>query len=114
VDDEETVRSVGAAMLRQAGYGVITAQDGHSAVSLFAQRADEIDCVLLDLSMPHMDGQETFRELRQIQADVPVVLMSGYNEQEAVVRFAGKGLGGFIQKPFKLQDLQQVIQDVLG
>ncbi|MFH1467107.1 MAG: PAS domain S-box protein [Pseudomonadota bacterium] len=109
VDDEQTVRVVGAAMLRHGGYDVITARDGRAAVDLFASRGQEIDCVLLDLSMPQMDGQETFRELRRLRADVRVVLTSGYNEQDAVNRFAGKGLAGFIQKPYRAAELLAAI-----
>jgi signal transduction histidine kinase/CheY-like chemotaxis protein len=114
VDDEPTVRVVGSAMLRHGGYDVITARDGRAALEAFATRTDEIDCVLLDLSMPQLDGQETFRELRRIRPDVRVVLTSGYNEQDAVNRFAGKGLAGFIQKPYRASELLAAIAQALG
>ena len=110
VDDEPTVRTVGAAMLAHAGYDVLVAEDGHVALEIFGRRPQAIDCVLLDLSMPTMDGQETFRELRRVDPQVRVVLTSGYNEQEAVERFAGKGLAGFIQKPYRSADLLAVIR----
>jgi two-component system cell cycle sensor histidine kinase/response regulator CckA len=61
---------------------------------------EEIVCVLLDLTMPHMNGVEAFRGMRRIKPGVKVVLDSGYNEQDATQRFAGKGLAGFIQKPY--------------
>ena len=60
--------------------------------------------------MPPLDGEQTFRELRQIQPDVKVVMSSGYNEQEVTQRFVGKGLGGFIQKPYKLSTLRGVMR----
>ena len=113
VDDEETVRSVGAAMLRRSGYTVLTAEDGRAAVALFAERSDEIDVVVLDLAMPHMDGQETFRELRRLRADVRVLLSSGYNEQDAINRFAGKKLAGFIQKPYSSAAILEAVRSVL-
>jgi DNA-binding NtrC family response regulator len=61
--------------------------------------ADKIALILLDMTMPLMSGEETFRELKTIRPDVRVLLCSGYNEVEAVPRFTGKGLAGFIQKP---------------
>ena len=62
--------------------------------------------VLLDLTMPHMDGEETFRELRLINPEVRVVMSSGYTEQDITSRFAGKGLVGFVQKPYSLAELR--------
>jgi CheY-like chemotaxis protein len=61
--------------------------------------------VLLDLTMPGLEGQEVFRQIRHLRPEVPVVLMSGYNEQEAVAHFTGKNLAGFLQKPFTLEEL---------
>ena len=114
VDDEETVCTVGKRMLERAGFTVLTAPDGPQAVELFRQHADEIACVLLDLTMPHMDGEETFHELRRIRDDVRVIMSSGYNEQEVAQRFAGQGLAGFIQKPYRRADLLGKLQEVLA
>jgi DNA-binding NtrC family response regulator len=69
--------------------------------------------VLLDLTMPHLDGEETFRQMRMLNPKVRVILTSGFNQQEAITRFTGKGLAGFIQKPFELGSLIQVIRSVL-
>ena len=112
-DDEETVRLVGEAMLRRGGFDVITAPDGRRALEVFEERSDEIDCVVLDLAMPNMDGEETYRELRRITPDVKVLLSSGYNEQDAINRFAGKRLAGFIQKPYRAADLLGAVHQVL-
>jgi CheY-like chemotaxis protein len=68
--------------------------------------------VLLDLTMPVMDGEQAFTELRRLQPDVRVVLMSGFNRQEAVARFTGKGLASFLQKPFSMEALTEVMQAV--
>ncbi len=113
VDDEEQVRAVSKQTLELAGYKVITCEDGREGVEVFRQRADEIEAVLLDMTMPHMDGKETFRLMSSIKRDVRVVLMSGYNEQDATSSFSGKGLAGFIQKPFRTQDLLEKISDEL-
>ena len=110
IDDEETVRAVGATMLRIAGYEVLVAEDGRVAIELFSREPDDIDVVLLDLSMPRMDGQETFAALKELCQDVRVVLTSGYNEAEAVDRFDSEGLAGFVQKPYRLEDLVRAIE----
>jgi CheY-like chemotaxis protein len=74
------------------------------------ERQGEIDVVLLDVTMPRMGGEETFRQLRLLRPDVRVVLASGYSEQEATSQFAGKGLAGFIEKPFRAVDLLAKLQ----
>ena len=113
-DDEETVRTVAARMLERLGFNVVLAADGREAVQKFRAEPGRFTFVLLDLTMPHLDGEETFRQLRQIRPDVRVILTSGFNRQEAVTRFTGKGLAGFIQKPFELTNLTQVVRAVMG
>ncbi|WP_414662839.1 PAS domain-containing hybrid sensor histidine kinase/response regulator [Horticoccus sp. 23ND18S-11] len=105
VDDEETVRTVASRMLAVLGYTTECANDGREAVELYRADPSRFRIVLLDLTMPHLDGEETFRQLRHLNPGVRVVLMSGFNEQEAVSRFTGKGLAGFVQKPFDLESL---------
>jgi PAS domain S-box-containing protein len=112
-DDEETVCAVGKQMLSRMGFDVLTAADGREGVDVFHDHADEIVCVLLDLTMPHLDGDEAFREMRRIRPDVPVILCSGYNEQDATQRFAGKGLAGFLQKPYNMAALKEKLNEVL-
>jgi len=113
VDDEESVRTVVSQMATKIGFDVITASNGREAVEIFSDHADEITCVLLDLTMPHLDGEGTFRELRRIRSDVLVILCSGYNGQDATQRFTGKGLAGFIQKPYSMATLREKLQEIL-
>ena len=113
VDDEETVCTIAKRMLEWMGFDVLMAGDGREALEVFRDHADEIDCILLDLTMPRMDGEQAFRELRRIRSDVRVIMSSGYNEQEVTQRFAGKGLTGFIQKPFQLAGLAEKLREVL-
>lgn len=80
---------------------------------MFRERPMEITLVLLDMTMPRMSGEEAFREMRRIRPDVRVVLTSGYNEQEATTRFTGKGLAGFIQKPFTHASLLAKVREAL-
>jgi PAS domain S-box-containing protein len=114
VDDEETVRDVGRQMLERLGCEVLVCESGRDALDHFARAPDRFDCVLLDLTMPPPDGEETFRELRRLRRDVRVVLSSGYNEQDLIARFASKGLAGFIQKPYVLRRLREVLSRTLA
>lgn len=104
-DDEETIRSLGRRMLQRAGFDVVVAADGKEAIEKFAAQKGGIDLVILDLTMPHVDGEACYREMRLLQPDVMVILSSGYNEQDIVNRFAGKGLAGFVQKPYTTEEL---------
>ena len=113
IDDEENVRDVARVALEETGYAVLLARDGRKAIEVFSERADEIDAVLLDMSMPRMSGEETLAELRSIHPQVRVVLTSGYSEQEISEKFAGKGLAGFVQKPFRASELVNKIHGAL-
>ena len=113
VDDEDTVRSVLARMLRSFGYEAETAANGQEAVQLFHNGRDNFSTVLLDLTMPELDGAETFREINRIRPELPVILMSGYSEQDAVAKFGAQGLAGFLQKPFQPDALRALVAKVV-
>ncbi len=113
VDDEAAVRTVATAMIETCGLTVVTAEDGRDALDIFRARRDEIVVVLLDLTMPGMDGEETFLELRRIDPDLKVIISSGFDEKETTSRFADSGLAGFIQKPYGLRQLISRLRDVL-
>jgi len=112
VDDEETIRGIGREMLTELGFEVITAKDGREALEIFKKNMS-IATVILDLTMPHMDGEQCFRELRRLAPELKVIISSGYNEHEVTQKFVGKGLAGFIQKPYKLSTLRDVISKIL-
>jgi len=114
VDDEEIVRRTAAHALQRYGYTTLAAEDGARAVEFFRARSGGIALVLLDLTMPVMGGEDALRELQRIDPAVKVLLTSGYNEVEAVQRFAGKGLAGFIQKPYTSADLARKVKEVLA
>lgn len=113
VDDEETIRAVSSKLLRRLGLKVLTAEDGRQAVDLYRERRADIDLVLLDLTMPRMNGEEAYLELRQIAADVRVIMASGYCENDIAARFAGKGLVGCLQKPYTLTKLRLLLSTLL-
>jgi len=113
VDDEETVRSISKKLLSKLGLTVLTAEDGKQAVTLYEKHLAEIDLVLLDLTMPHMNGEEAYRAMRALDPDVKVVLASGYSESDIASRFAGKGLVGCLQKPYTLRKLRNLLSGAL-
>lgn len=112
VDDDETVRTVTRRILERSGFTVLLAADGVEALQVY-RATPGISLVILDMTMPHMDGEECFRELRHLDPGVRVLLTSGYNEQDATERFVGKGLAGFIQKPYRPADLLGKVEEVL-
>jgi PAS domain S-box-containing protein len=114
VDDEEGVRLVARKTLEMAGFTVITAEGGRAGVQMFRTHVDEIRAVLLDMTMPDMSGEEVFRAIRTIRPGVRVILSSGYNEQETVSQFQGKGLAGFIQKPYQPMKLIEKVREILA
>jgi DNA-binding NtrC family response regulator len=114
VDDEESVRAATAPMLRRLGFDVALAADGRAALDAFRADPNRYSLVLLDLTMPHLDGEQTFTELRRLRPDVRVVLMSGFSEQDAVARFTGKGLAAFLQKPFTFEALSAELQRIVS
>lgn len=113
IDDEEIVRRTAQATLERFGYEVVVAEDGRKGLDTFRRLADRVDLVLLDMTMPVMTGEETFRELRKVRPDVRVILSSGYNEVEAIRHFTGKGLAGFVQKPYTSARLAEAVRSVL-
>ncbi len=105
VDDEPSVRDVGERILRRLGYDVLLACDGIEALEVFEKHQDRIVCVVLDLSMPRMDGEETFHRLRALNPECPVVLASGYPEAEIETRLGPLHATAFMQKPFDIKTL---------
>ncbi len=114
VDDEETVRETARAMLESLGFDVIEAGDGVEAVEAMRSHAERIRAVLLDMTMPRLDGEKAFFALRGMNPEAPVILMSGYDEQDVTRRLAGRRLAGFLQKPFRASDLVERLRQVLG
>jgi CheY-like chemotaxis protein len=114
VDDEDTVRMVAAKILKSAGCEIVTARDGLEALEIFRRSEEPFDLVLMDLTMPRMDGEEAFRGLRKIDAGIRVILMSGFSEQETLGRFAGQGVVGFVPKPFTADILIGKVKELLA
>lgn len=114
VDDEETVRDVTSEMLKTLGFTALVAKSGAEAIEIFKAHKGEIDCVVLDLTMPGLSGEEVFHALREIDPDVRVILSSGYSEADIVQRFSGKGLTGFMHKPYGREVLFKALVKALS
>jgi len=112
VDDEAVLRTLARRVLERAGYAVLEAADGVECLEHY--KNGDVDLVFLDLSMPRMDGSAAFRELRRLDPDVNVLLTSGYNERATTAKFAGKGLAGFLQKPYTSGQLVESVRQLLA
>lgn len=113
VDDEETVRTVGKRMLEHLGFSVETAGDGREAVDKVSALGNALQVVVLDLTMPHVSGDEAFREIRRLRPNLPIVLSSGYSEREVRIRIEGIEGVPFIQKPYQVPTLRDTLRSVL-
>ena len=114
VDDEEMVRRAAVVALEHCGYTVITASNGKIAADLFKKFSGRIVLVILDLSMPVMNGEECLRELKNIQPDIPIILSSGFSESDTVQRFHDSTFSGFLQKPYTARRLAEMAKNALS
>ena len=113
IDDDETIRFVCTRLLTAMGFTVVGAADGQEAIRLCQAASQHFDCLLLDLTMPRMDGVETFKALKRFYPDLPVILCSGYTAQEVNHRFSEHKPDDFLQKPYRSRELQDTINRVL-
>ncbi len=113
VDDEDIMIDVGKPMLENLGYRVIVANGGENAVDAVSETGDNIDLVILDLIMPGMDGSGTFDAIREIHPKMPIILSSGYSLKGKATDIMRRGCNAFIQKPFNISEISQLIRKVL-
>jgi PAS domain S-box-containing protein len=113
VDDEDSVRVAARKALEHYGYTVIVAENGRHALEIVRSRKSPIDLVLLDLTMPELNGEETLVELHRIQPSLRVLLSSGFDQTEVAPRFSGKTVAGIVQKPYTAARLAQMVKDAL-
>jgi len=113
VDDDANIRLVTSAMVEGMGFKALSASDGLEALDVYRRYQDEITGVLMDLSMPGMDGRECCRELLHMDPTVKIILASGYSERDTAARFAERGLAGFIRKPYSLAALKTILETAL-
>lgn len=114
IDDESMALVLIKRLLGEAGYHVVTAQSGFEALDLFRRQPQAFNLVLLDLTMPFMDGEETFHRLREIRADIPVVLCTGFIRQDRLDRLIKDGIAGFLRKPLAPDEIVDHVRGVLA
>jgi len=114
IDDESMALVLIKRLLGEAGYHVVTAQSGFEALDLFRRQPQGFHLVLLDLTMPFMDGEETFHRLREIRADIPVVLCTGFIRQDRLDRLMKAGIAGFLRKPLAPDEIVDHVRSVLA
>ena len=114
VDDEKMVLEVGKAILQRLGNDVITAASGEEALDQFGRHRDVIGCVVLDLTMPGMDGKATFKQLRKLSPDLPIIIASGLAVDQVTGHFGSMQPSSVIQKPYQIAALSTTIQRILN
>ena len=114
VDDEYSVRNVLSLALQHLGYEVLTASSGPEALSKIKARNRPVDLVLLDMLMPQMSGEQTFFELKAIDPQIRVLIISGFASEEAIKSILDNGGLGFVQKPFTIEALAERMRECLG
>jgi PAS domain S-box-containing protein len=114
VDDEAAIAQLGAQILQGLGYTVATRTSSIEALELFASEPDQFDAIVSDFSMPRMTGGELVRRVRQVRPHIPVILMSGFNDEVISAEQAkALGIGEFLKKPFSVLAMAQVVRNVL-
>ncbi|SDP97598.1 Response regulator receiver domain-containing protein [Lentzea jiangxiensis] len=114
VEDEDPVRRYTVSLLEELGFAVLQATDGTEAIAILRDRRPEVGAMLLDHSMPGLSGEEVLAELEREGLTVPVVLTSGYDRTSLERRFAGHEVAGYLQKPFRIEALDETVRHVLA
>lgn len=113
VDDDESVRKVTMRALETFGFTTLGARDGFEAVTAVREADPGVDCVIVDMVMPGMDGEATMHSLHEVKAQLPVLLSSGHSALDMQERFAGAGFAGYLQKPYQIGALAQVVRETI-
>jgi CheY-like chemotaxis protein len=113
IDDERAIREAVTDILTFEGIKALTAENGERGIALYQAHRSDIILVILDLSMPGLGGEETFLRLRQLNADLPILLSSGYSETDRADRFGHLHVNGFLKKPYSLQSFLEILHQHL-
>lgn len=113
IDDESAIREAVTEILEMVDVPTIAASNGKDGIQLFQENAGDIKAILLDMRMPVMSGVETYRELRKLDAEIPIILSSGYDDAENTAAFHGDNNVNFLHKPYSMDTLIELVQDTL-
>lgn len=114
VEDEEFLRKTAKVQLEKLGYTVLTANDGREGVETFSEHRNEIECIILDMIMPRLNGREALKEIRSIDSEIPVLISSGFSKEKHLVELEELGISGFLHKPFRSWELSRTVAQVLA
>lgn len=109
IDDEEALREIVAEVLSLLEIETIVAEDGIEAIKLASEQKDSIDLFLIDMFMPNMSGEETYKKLNKMIPDCPVIFMSGYEKDSEAIGLDEKVKINFLKKPFAIADLKDLV-----
>jgi CheY-like chemotaxis protein len=113
IDDEDILVQMSKSMLENLGYEVTTANDSLKAMEIFQAQPDTFDLVITDQTMPHIDGLQIARKIRQMQPNIPIILCTGFSEKVSQETVRAAGINVLLMKPFNLHDLGQTVKKVL-
>jgi CheY-like chemotaxis protein len=113
VDDEDMIIDVSERLLEKLGYNVLIASSGNDAINIYKSKKDDIDMVILDITMHDMNGGDIYDKLKEINPAIKVLLSSGYSINGQATKILERGCDGFLQKPFNIKDLSLKIREIL-
>lgn len=113
VDDEDMIIEIGSRILEKLGYNVMCAKSGKEGIALYKVKKEEVNLVILDMVMPDMGGAEIFDVLKSVNKDIKILIASGYNMDDDGGELISKGCNGFIQKPFRMEEISRKIREIL-
>ena len=114
IDDEKMIREISTELLNHLGHNTVAFKDGYKAIKYYKKNNENIDLILLDLSMPIISGYEVFNKLKEIKKDIKVILITGHKNDTRIVNMLNNGLNAVLKKPFNLQKLSKILKDVLN
>jgi two-component system, cell cycle sensor histidine kinase and response regulator CckA len=114
VDDEDIVRDTCTAMLESLGFASISARDGREGVDMFTRHRDVVAAVVMDLTMPIMNGEQALRALRALSPELPVLITSGFYPPEVAARLGEQRRVAFLKKPYLSSDLSRALRTLLN
>ena len=114
VDDEPLIRQIVTRILTEANYNVISADSGKKATELYNENKDKIALVILDLTMPDLNGRDTFLELQKVNPNIKAIICSGFINNELVESMGALGIYHFVKKPFTIDSYKKIVYNVLN
>ena len=114
IDDDEMIRDLARDILEMQGYTIMCAQDGMEGITIYKENKGKIGCIILDLTMPLMNGRETYLRLREIDKQAKIILSTGLGKDEKAQEIIALGVQGIVQKPYRMEELIRIVEKTLS